>query len=253
VNQTPPNRAVPPAADPATRFSDRVADYVKYRPGYPDAAIDAIIATISPKTIADLGSGTGISARPFAKRGIEVIGVEPNAEMRAAAEGFRTVDGTAEKTGLPDESVDMVLAAQAFHWFDAAAARAEMRRITKPPHWVVLMWNERLTDTELLRDYEAALHEHGIDYDKVDHRNVDRERLVAFYRSPFDTIEFQNSQRFDHAGFIGRALSSSYVPQKGHAKHEGMMRALDRIFAEHAVDGFVDFRYLTFVHVGQLV
>jgi SAM-dependent methyltransferase len=240
-----------------TRFSDRVADYVKYRPGYPDAAIDAIIATCSPKTIADLGSGTGISSRPFVKRGIEVIGVEPNAEMRAAAEDcgaeFRTVDGTAEKTGLPDESVDMVLAAQAFHWFDAAGARAEMRRITKPPHWVVLMWNQRLVDTPFLRDYEAALFVHGIDYEKVDHRNVDRERLTAFFRAPFDTIEFPNLQRFDRDGFVGRALSSSYVPQKGHDKYDGMMRALDRIFGEHAVDGFVDFRYLTFVHVGQLV
>jgi len=241
------------SADSSTRFSDRVADYVKYRPTYPDAAIDAIIATCSPKTIADIGSGTGISSRPFVARGIEVIGVEPNAEMRAAADGFKTVDGTAEKTGLPDASVDVALAAQAFHWFDSDAARAEIRRITKQPHWVVLMWNERLVDTPFLRDYEAALYVHGIDYDKVDHRNVDRDRLVAFFRAPFDTIVFKNTQRFDRDGLVGRALSSSYVPQKGHAKHEGMMQALDRIFSEHAVDGFVDFRYLTFVHVGQLV
>jgi SAM-dependent methyltransferase len=236
-----------------TRFSDRVADYVKYRPGYPDAAIDAIIATCSPKTIADIGSGTGISARPFVERGLEVIGVEPNAEMRAVAEGFRTVDGTAEKTGLPDESVDLAIAAQAFHWFDPSAARAEMRRITKPPHWAVLLWNERQTDTQFLVEYEAALLMHGIDYDKVDHRNVDRDKLVAFFKAPFDTIEFKNAQRFDRDGFIGRALSSSYVPQKGHPKHDAMMKALDRIFDKHAVDGFVDFRYLTFVHVGQLV
>jgi len=249
------------SADSSTRFSDRVADYVKYRPTYPDVAIDAIIATCSPKTIADIGSGTGISSRPFVARGIELIGVEPNAEMRAAADGFKTVDGTAEKTGLPDASVDMVLAAQAFHWFDADAARAEFRRVTRPPHWVVLMWNERLVDTPFLRDYEAALLEHGVEYDKVDHRrissghrdNVGREPIAAFFRAPFDTIEFKNTQRFDRDGLIGRALSSSYVPQKGHAKHEGMMRALDRIFSEHAVDGFVDFRYLTFVHVGQLV
>lgn len=236
-----------------TRFSDRVADYVKYRPSYPDAAIDAIIATCSPKKIADIGSGTGISARPFVLRGIEVIGVEPNAEMRAAADGFETVDGTAEKTGLADASVDVALAAQAFHWFKSDLARGEMHRITRPPHWAVLMWNERLVDTAFLRDYEAALLEHGIDYDKVDHRNVDREKLVAFFRAPFDTIEFRNTQRFDRDGLVGRALSSSYVPQKGHPKHEGMMRALERIFSEHAVDGFVDFRYLTFVHVGQLV
>ncbi len=236
-----------------TRFSDRVADYVKYRPGYPDAAIDAILATAHPKTIADIGSGTGISSRAFAKRGIDVVGVEPNAEMRAAADGFRTVDGTAEKTGLPDESVDLAIAAQAFHWFEPNAARAEMRRITKPPHWAVLMWNERLTDTAFLRDYEATLLVHGIDYDQVDHRNVDREKLVGFFRAPFDTIEFPNLQRFDRAGFVGRALSSSYVPQKGHEKYDGMMRALGRVFEEHAVDGFVDFRYLTFVHVGHLV
>ncbi|HEX4512376.1 MAG TPA: class I SAM-dependent methyltransferase [Polyangiaceae bacterium] len=236
-----------------SRFSDRVADYVKYRPGYPDAAIDAIIATAHPKTIADIGSGTGISSRPFVKRGVDVVGVEPNAEMRAAADGFRTVDGTAEKTGLPDESVDLAIAAQAFHWFKSDEARAEMKRITKPPHWAVLMWNERLTDTAFLRDYEAALFVHGIDYDKVDHRNVDREKLAAFFRAPFDTIEFPNVQRFDRTGVVGRALSSSYVPQKGHEKYDGMMRALDRVFDAHAVDGFVDFRYLTFVHVGQLV
>ncbi len=236
-----------------TRFTDRVADYVKYRPGYPDAAIDAIVARVHPKKIADIGSGTGISARPFVLRGIEVVGVEPNAAMRAAGEGFTSVDGTAEKTGLPDASVDLAIAAQAFHWFRSDEARAEIRRITKAPHWVALMWNERLTDTPFLRDYEAALHEHGIDYAEVDHRDAgDPANIARFFRAPYETLTFDNMQRFDRAGFIGRALSSSYVPQKGHPKHEGMMDALDRCFAEHAVDGHVDFRYLTSVHVGRL-
>jgi SAM-dependent methyltransferase len=228
---------------------------VKYRPGYPDEAIDAIIAKagLQPGArIADIGSGTGISSRPFAKRGFDVVGVEPNAEMRAAADGFTSVDGTAENTGLPDASVDLVIAAQAFHWFRSDDARKEMRRITKAPHRVALIWNERLTDTEFLREYEAALHAHGIDYDKVDHRNVDDDRLRTFFRGPWETMKFPNLQRFDRAGFVGRALSSSYVPQKGHPKHDAMIGALDRIFAKHHLDGFVDFRYLTFVHVGNL-
>jgi SAM-dependent methyltransferase len=139
--------------DPTARFTDRVADYVKYRPSYPDAAIDAIVRVTGLRkgaTIADIGSGTGISARPFLERGYAVVGVEPNAAMRAAAEGFRSVDGTAEKTGLPDASVDLAIAAQAFHWFRSAEARVEMKRIVRAPQWVALLWNERLTDTPFL-------------------------------------------------------------------------------------------------------
>ncbi len=241
--------------DPTARFTDRVADYVKYRPSYPDAAIEAIVRVTGLKkgaAIADIGSGTGISARPFLERGYSVVGVEPNAAMRAAAEGLRSVDGTAEKTGLPDASVDLAIAAQAFHWFRSAEARVEMKRIVRAPHWVALLWNERLTDTPFLQAYEAALREHAIDYETVDHRNIDHEAISRFFGGSYETLQFDNVQHFDRAGFIGRALSSSYVPQKGHPKHEGMIRALERIFDQHAVDGGVDFRYLTSVHVGRL-
>ena len=165
---------------------------------------------------------------------------------------FASVNGTAEKTTLADGSVDLVVAAQAFHWFRSDDARKEIVRITRAPHVCALVWNERLVDTPFLRAYEAALHAHAIDYDKVDHRNVDRARLDAFFRGPFETSTFENAQRFDRAGFIGRALSSSYVPQHGHEKHDAMMAALDRIFDEHAEDGRVDFRYTTSVHIGRL-
>ncbi len=245
-----------------TRFSDRVADYVKWRPHYPDAAIDAIVRVTRLRAgaaIADVGSGTGISARPLLERGYAVFAVEPNAEMRAAAEAdlcgfprFTSVDGTAESTTLADASVELAIAAQAFHWFRSAEARAELRRVVASPHWVALMWNERLVDTPFLEAYEAVLREHAIDYATVDHRNIDKDAIARFFGGPFETLAFDNVQRFDRAGLVGRALSSSYVPQKGHPKHEGMMRALDRIFDERALDDKVDFRYLTSVHVGRL-
>src|SRR5258706_16141283 len=128
-------------SDATARFSDRVADYVKYRPGYPAAAIDAVASRLSPgASIVDIGSGTGISARPFLERGFAVAGVEPNGEMRAAAqaslasfEKFRSVPGTAERTGLPDASVDAAIAAQAFHWFRPPETRAEALRVVRPP------------------------------------------------------------------------------------------------------------------------
>ncbi len=240
------------------RFSDRVDDYVKYRPGYPAEAIDAVVSIAglaAGAAIVDVGSGTGISARALLERGFAVFGVEPNAAMRAAAERelasfdrFTSVDGTAEKMGLPDASAALAIAAQAFHWFRPEETRAELARVVAPPHWTALVWNERLVDTPFLRDYEALLREHSSDYAKVDHRNIDRARIERFFGGAFETRAFPNLQRFDRAGFLGRARSSSYVPRT-----EAMTRALERTFDAHAAEGRVEFRYLTQVHVGTLV
>jgi len=240
--------------DSKTRFSDRVDDYVKYRPSYPREAIDAIVSVTRAACVADIGSGTGISARLFLERGLRVFGIEPNAEMRAAAErelasfpNFTSVSGSAEATTLGDESVDLAIAAQAFHWFRPEETRAELARVLRAPKWVALLWNERLVDTDFLREYEAALREHSPDYAKVDHRNVDRARIERFFGGDFETRTFPNVQRFDREGFIGRARSSSYVPRT-----EPMMTALARIFDAHQKDGHVEFRYRTQVHIGIL-
>jgi SAM-dependent methyltransferase len=137
----------------AERFSTRVEDYISYRPGYPPEIIDELSKQcgLTPDSIiADIGSGTGKSSDPFVRNGNLVFGVEPNPGMRKAAEQifqqfprFKSVEGNAETTTLPDGSVDFVVAAQAFHWFDQAAFRLEAKRILKPEGWVVLFWNGR--------------------------------------------------------------------------------------------------------------
>lgn len=249
--------------DPTDRFSDRVALYVRHRPGYPDALLRTLVeeAGLGPSSVvADLGSGTGISAAMLLRSGCEVHAVEPNGPMRQAAEEalgddprFHSVDGRAEATGLADGSVDLVTAGQAFHWFDLPAARAEARRILRPGGRVAVFWNARLTgSTPFLRDYEALLHRFGTDYAEVDHTRIDEAAMAPFFGGPFDTRVFPNVQEVDFDGLRGRLLSSSYVPGPGEPNHQPMLEELRRIFDQHQEGERVRLEYATRLHLGPL-
>ncbi|HEX6040263.1 class I SAM-dependent methyltransferase [Longimicrobium sp.] len=251
-----------PSADATTRFSDRVRNYVLYRPGYPSAVLDVLRQEtgLAPShAIADVGSGTGISARLFLDAGNTVHAVEPNADMRAAAEAalggdprFHSVAGAAEATTLPDASVDYVVAAQAYHWFDPPAVRREWLRILRPGGWMVLLWNARRTDTTpFLRGYEALLHAHGTDYASVNHENVTPERIAQALGADFGRRDVPSEQVFDYEGLKGRLLSSSYAPNEGHPGHKPMLEALERLFREHAENGNVRFEYDTQIYWGR--
>jgi SAM-dependent methyltransferase len=206
--------------DPTKRFSSRVDAYVNYRPSYPEALIPWIereCGLTAQARIADIGSGTGILSRLFLDFGCHVFGVEPNADMRHAAERvlaaeprFHSVDGRAEATTLAEGSVDFVTAGQAFHWFDPAAARAEFRRILTPPGWVVLVWNERLVTPGFLTEYEDLLQRLSTDYGRVDHRQVGAEAIGQFFgHEEWLSASFPNHQDLDWEGLRGRLLSSS--------------------------------------------
>src|SRR5215217_4337303 len=195
-------------SDTVQRFSNRVANYVKYRPGYPPEVLDLFknqMGLTGESVIADIGSGTGLSAKVFLENGNTVYGVEPNAPMREAAEeylkafpNFISHEGTAEKTNLDDASIDFVTAAQAFHWFDSGKTRNEFTRIVRRGGYVALIWNERqLNTTEFLREYELLLKKHANDYDKVRHENIDQEKLGGFFGSDFERATFSNEQIFD--------------------------------------------------------
>lgn len=246
------------------RFSDRVESYVRYRPSYPAALIDSLREHShmnSHSVIADIGSGTGILTALLLPEVGQVYAVEPNDAMRAAAERelsahphFHSLGTTAESTALPSQSIDLITAGQAFHWFDLPATRTEFARILRPNGQVALIWNERQTDTTpFLAAYEDLLKTKSIDYDQVNHSRIDHTAIAQFFNpGTFEEITFPYEQRFDYPGLAGRALSSSYVPNCNHPSHAAFFAALEEIFAQHAEDGEIAFRYTTRLYLGRL-
>lgn len=228
--------------DSITRFNDRAADYVQYRPGYPRAAIDAILDGLAPPdrlVAADVGAGTGISARLLGDRGVRVIAVEPGEAMRGAAaphEKVRWTAGRAEATGLMAASADLVLCAQSFHWFQPQQALAELARILKPGGRLAIMWNRRSQTDPFTAGYRRAILDVGGE--------------IAAERMPFDPaviadsgtfsvperLAFPNDQRLDLAGLVGRARSASYVPKSG-PEGERLLGLLRALHAHHADAG----------------
>lgn len=246
--------------NPTERFSDRVEDYIAYRPGYPAQAISWLLSALGdPEIVADIGAGTGICTRALRDAGASVYAVEPNDAMRAAGiNQLKDLDevtwstGTAEETGLEDDCVDAIVAAQAFHWFDPKPTAKEWRRISRAPHRIGLVWNQRLTEVDSFSEaYEELLALRAVDYKEVDHRRSET-RIESFFPGTMARATFRNSQEIDWAGFRGRAASSSYVPAPGHPRHDAFYDALREIFEEHSASGRVTIRYATNIYVSTL-
>jgi SAM-dependent methyltransferase len=237
---------------------------VRYRPTYPEGVLLLLrdeTGLTADSRIADIGCGTGISAELFLQNGNAVIGVEPNDNMRQAAERlllkyqkFRSVAGTAEATTLDAASVDYVVAAQAFHWFDVPRARAEFARILRPGGWVVLIWNSRRLDTTpFLRDYESLLQRYATDYRQVNHQNLDAALLSPLFAvGEFQLRKLYNEQQLDFDGLKGRVLSSSYMPKEGQPNHAAMIDELQRLFNDYAQDGRICIEYDTEIYFGRV-
>ncbi|WP_308636868.1 class I SAM-dependent methyltransferase [Paenibacillus silvisoli] len=249
--------------DSKERFSDRVDQYVRYRPSYPSDAIDYLFAEagLTPSSIiADIGSGTGIFTRLLLERGSAVRAVEPNTEMRLAAEeqlsgfaGYRSVNGSAEATTLEDGSVDGIVSAQAFHWFEPASTRAEFQRILRPGSKVALIWNKQLVEDAFGSEYDGLLLQYAPEYKDVNHRRLSHEDFAAFFRDGrYMKTSFSNHQLFDLDGLKGRTMSSSYAPLPGSPAFEPYMEALEALFEKHQQDGTVRFRYETDIFLGSV-
>jgi len=250
--------------DAKQRFSNRVADYVRYRPGYPSALIALLGAECGLKpdhAIADIGSGTGLLSRLFLENGNRVFGVEPNEEMRRAGQeylacyqNFSSVTGSSEATTLPASSVDFVTAAQAFHWFEPVATRREFLRILKPRGWVCILWNDRrICETSFGRAYEDLLVRYGTDYARVKEAYPETQDMEKFFgKEVFHPRELRNFQEFDFDGLAGRLRSSSYAPKEGHANYAPMMAELGKLFGANQTSGQVRMDYTTQIYFGQL-
>ncbi|HTA65790.1 MAG TPA: class I SAM-dependent methyltransferase [Xanthomonadaceae bacterium] len=247
-----------------SRFSNRVHDYVRHRPDYPPALMAWLRETLAVDArwrVADVGAGTGISTRMWLDAGHDVVGVEPNEAMRLAAQAafaghprIAWSDGTAERTGLADASVDLASAAQAFHWFDPEPTRAEWARILRPGGLAVVYWNTRLaTGNAFLEGYERLLRDFGTDYARVAERHPDDAAMRRWFGDGLrGQARFAHGQRLDFEGLRGRLLSSSYAPIPGHPRHDAMLAALRGLFDAHAVEGHVELDYATRVFAGNL-
>ncbi|MDU5140894.1 MAG: class I SAM-dependent methyltransferase [Paenibacillus dendritiformis] len=250
--------------DSKERFSSRVDAYVKYRPSYPPEAISYLYDTVgfgAEDEIADIGAGTGIFSKLLLARGSSVIAVEPNQAMREAAvldlghhAHYRAVSGSAEATGLPDRSVNHIVCAQSFHWFDRGAARSEFSRILKPGGKAVLIWNTRLLKgTPFLEEYEQLLLAYGTDYEKLRHKNISADALASFFKpGGLRVARFSMRQLLNLEELGGRLQSSSYAPQAGHPNFEPMMAELKSIFARNEQNGVVSFEYETELYWGEV-
>ena len=247
------------------RFSNRVEDYVKYRPSYPEEVLEVLRREcgLTPgAVVADVGSGTGKLSELFLLNDNLVYGLEPNDAMRRAAErslavypNFRSVAATAEATTLAAKSVDFVTAGQSFHWFNPREARAEFRRILRSSGWVVLVWNSRVREgTPFLEGYEEALRRFAPDYAAVNHQDNAGEEAIDRFFAPNEVyrVTLENAQRFYYESLVGRALSSSYAPLPGEPQHEAFLEALRELFDAHKQDGVVNFLYTTEVFYGRL-
>ncbi len=250
------------ALDSTLRFSSRVDDYVKYRPGYPAEAIHLLRerCDLAPQArVADLGSGTGILTALLLEADAEVFAVEPNPGMRAAAErllgarrGFVSVAGTAEATTLEAQSVHLVVSGQAFHWFDPGRTRAEALRILRRGGWAALIWNEAPEEpTPFLSDYDALLLRHAPEYEAVRSLRAREEGIREFFGAAPERAVFANRQIFGFEGLKGRLMSSSYAPEPGTPQHEPMIAGLRELFERHQRGGEVVFPYRTLVFFGQ--
>jgi SAM-dependent methyltransferase len=244
--------------EPKKRFSSRVENYIKYRPSYPLEIIDFLkekITLTEDTVIADIGSGTGILTKLFLENGNQVYGVEPNKDMRKAAEkilqgftNFTSLEGSAESTGLEENYIDLIIAGQAFHWFDVGEVKREFKRILKPNGNVALIWNNRgKVGTDFNSSYENFILKYGTDYREIKKNDGNMDLFFNYQKETF-----YNFQELDFPSFKGRVLSSSYIPLTDNPIFPKMILELEDLFNIHQRNGIIRIEYDTEVYLGKL-
>ncbi|HOE35211.1 MAG: class I SAM-dependent methyltransferase [Chloroflexi bacterium] len=245
------------------KFTGKNKVYQKYRPDYAPNALRYLQEKlgIGPgAAVADIGSGTGIFTRQLLLLGAEVFAVEPNPDMRAEAEsllaafpGFHSIAGRDSNTTLPDQSVNLVTAAQAFHWFDPKAFRLECRRILKPGGKVLLVWNQRDPTSPVNQDSRAVFAEYCPDFIGFSGGISQRDkRIDEFFPHGYELLSFEHPIYYTREGYIGRCLSASYAILPDNPRYEQFVAALGRVFDAHEQNGRLLLSNTTVFNLGSL-
>ena len=242
--------------NPKSRFSNRVENYVKYRPNYPKEMIKFLSDTIGlakGHIIADIGSGTGISSKIFLDNGNEVYGVEPNAEMRAAGEkylsnyaNFHSIEASSEDTKLESKSIDMIISGQAFHWFEPEATKKEFLRILKPDGYVVIFSNRRKpSNSQFMSDYTELISKYS---QKEFNYPLNRDIPNFFNLKPIHEVIFPNIQIFNLERLKGDLASYSYIPSEEDPRFNSMISEFQLLFEKYNNNGILNFHYETVLY-----
>jgi SAM-dependent methyltransferase len=255
-----------PSAVPANaaRFTGRVEAYRRYRPRYPREIIPLLVdrSSLAPSSVvADIGAGTGMLAELFLEHGNQVLAVEPNAEMRAACAELaaqyprlRCINGTAEQTGLANQSVDFIAVGRAFHWFDHSRCRPEFLRVLRPNGWMLIAGlGPRRGSEPVEQDYEKVLDTHGIDY--AAHRNryaIGHAARQFFGSDEVEKAEFPGIERLNYQALEGRMLSLSVTPRPDDPRFPAFRQALKAYFEQYQVNGEIDLPTNCKIYFGHL-
>jgi len=246
-----------------TKFDSKGGVYSKGRPGYPDAMMQYFLAkgiAGKEKTVADIGSGTGIFTMQISAFANLVYAVEPNHDMRAVAEekfkaysNIVSLNASAEKTGISAASVDLITVAQAFHWFDRAVFKNECQRIMKPEGKIVLIWNDRDASTDIVKENFAVNKTYCPNF-KGSSNGMDfsKEGFNDFFEGEFDLVEFENDMLYGRDEFIDRNLSSSYAPLKHEKHYNDYIKSLETVFHKYQKNGIVAYPYITRCYMGNV-
>ena len=236
---------MPEVHDRALSFGGVAEQYERARPGYPEDAVDWLVA--SAQRVVDLAAGTGKLTRQLVARGLDVTAVEPSpgmlAQLRVAVPGVHAVEGRAEEIPLPDESADAVVVAQAFHWFDAPIALREIARVLRPGGALGLIWNDRDDDVPWVARLSSLI---GADQDP----GADPAELIdpTGLFGPVEERRFRFEHRVDRETLLELVASRSWVAVQGPETRAQILAAVAALYDEVAADDRLVLPYVTYAY-----